>query len=871
MRAKKSLAKPKKTVIFSNDFYSDMRADGMLHALIVRSPFSSGKINSIQLENQETLPENYEIFTADDIPGQKFITTFGTRTEIFCTGEIKYKGEPVALIAGPDKKTVLELREKVKIILERKNEISEKNPENENGNPEKNGLTKQIKENSEIKNQNKEESEDFFEERTFEKLPENTESKKTSELKEPPETSESEAAKIAENLENQEKNDLQDLPSFSEKPAESEHSENFEKTSKTADETFSSKESETSESSESGKSSLKIENLKNSENQESQKSENSSEEKNSGENFNQDSDFDGNFEIAAEREVLSGDAESEFKNPENKIIEGIWKNSVTQHEIKETAGCFCCLKGENLHIFTAGRYITHIKDSVSRATGLEKSNIILNCTKKNNQNSNKIWMNSIFAAMASVAALKTGKPVLLSLEREDEINFVERATFVKVRNRAAVSKDGTIKAMDIEIQADTGYKNPLASEMLDRFTIAAAGIYSTENLRIRTKIFSSANPPSSVRLNRIDSQVFFALESQIQKISEETGFTPLEIRLKNLRNLNAKSKITKNPFALELGRAEDSMKAVCARSDFNRKYAVYKLAEKGRYETDENSPYSPPLRGIGMAAAFDGNGYLGTNFKNENFSLQVTMTEERKIIVNTAPPSQNIKEIWQKIIIDSLGADKRSIQFNLDLSLAEAGEKGIEAIQNDLMIGNISIKTHLLKKCIEAIKRKKDAALPITVKKSIAPSKRNQWKEETFSGTPFFSTSFGTCVVEVEYDSCAFSEQVTGVFAVIDCGRIANPQAAETAAKQAIKKCLSTLVFGDSLKCPKIVVQFAQSDDEPKNLDSLIYSILPPAFCSATSQALALTVNELPLKTDSLFKIKANSETNKKIKNQETQ
>ena len=69
MRAKKSLAKPKKTVIFSNDFYSDMRADGMLHALIVRSPFSSGKINSIQLENQETLPENYEIFTADDIPG----------------------------------------------------------------------------------------------------------------------------------------------------------------------------------------------------------------------------------------------------------------------------------------------------------------------------------------------------------------------------------------------------------------------------------------------------------------------------------------------------------------------------------------------------------------------------------------------------------------------------------------------------------------------------------------------------------------------------------------------------------------------------------------------------------------------------------
>ena len=706
MCAKKSLAKPKKTVIFSNDFYSDMRADGMLYALIVRSPFESGKISSIQLENQEPFPENYEIFTAGDIPNQKFITTFGTHTEIFCTGEIKYKGEPVALIAGPEKEKLFELRKKIQISVSQKD--SEKIPE---GNDK------------------------------------------------------------AEQIQNGQK-----------------------------------------------------------------------EEK----------------EIAAEREVLSGDAQSEFENSENKIIEGTWENSVTQHEIKETAGCYCVLKGENLHIFTASRYITHIKDSVSRATGIDKGNIILNCTKKNNRNSNQIWMSSIFAAMASVAAAKTGKPVLLALERDDETKFIERATPVKVKNKAAVSKDGTIKAMEIEIEADTGYKNPLAEEMLDRFSIAAAGIYSTENLKITTKIFSSANPPSSIRLNRIDAQVFFALESQIQKICEETGFTPLEIRLKNLK----KQKNSKNPFAFELGRAEDSMKAVCSRSDFNRKYAVYKLAEKGRYETDENSPYSPPLRGIGMAAAFDGNGYLGTNFKNENFSMQVTMSEDRKIFVNTAPPSQNIREIWQKIIIDSLGADKRSIQFNLDLSLAEANEKGITAIQNDLMIGNISIKTHLLKKCIEAIKRKKEPVFPFTVKKSISPSKRNQWNEETFSGTPFFSTSFGACVVEVEYDSRTFSEQVTGVFAVIDCGKIANPQAAETTAKQTIKKCLATLVSGDSLKSPKIVMQFAQSDEEPKRLDSLIYSILPPAFCSATSQALALTVNSLPLNTDSLFKLKENSEKN---------
>jgi len=292
MRAKKSLLKPKKTVIFSNDFYSDMRADGMLYALIVRSPFSSGKINSIQLENQEPLPENYEIFTASDIPNQKFITTFGTHTEIFCTGEIKYKGEPVALIAGPDKKTLFELREKIKIILDsRKNEISEENS----------------KETSEKK------------------------SAETSENGQTAKTEQTAKIKAAENSkqenQNQGKAESQDSPSFSEKSSESEIPE---KSDKAEGKTFSSSESETSgESSESEKSSSKLENPENSE---SLKSENLSEEKKSGESFNQDFGFDKTLEIAtkevaAEREVLSGDAESEFKNPENKIIEGIWRNS----------------------------------------------------------------------------------------------------------------------------------------------------------------------------------------------------------------------------------------------------------------------------------------------------------------------------------------------------------------------------------------------------------------------------------------------------------------------------------------------------------------------------------------------------------------
>lgn len=769
MHAKKTAQKAKKTIIFSDDFYSDMTAENMLYAAIVRSPFPCGKINQIGFEEGTVLPEGCYLFTAEDLENQKTVVSFGTRTEIFCSSEIKYKGEPVGLLAGPDKKILSYLLGKIKIVLNsrelaRAEKLFEKTYT---------ALSVSPYDGKDYFQKNQNDEDDY-------------------------ETSGSD----------NEKNNCGALKT--EIPAKfkyaQENGDFFDSDLKTA---FTLKKRS----------------------------------------------------LAAKRDVSCGETEKEFSNSDNIIIEETWKNSVAQHEIKETSGCFCLFRGGNLHIFTPGRFITHLKDSVSRATGIEKENIILTCAKQGDQNSNKIWMDGIFAAMASLACIKTGRPISLCLSREEEISYIEKPVKVKISHKTAVSKDGTIKAMDIEINADTGYKNPLSAEMLDRFVLAASGIYRIENLKIRAKIFSSNNAPSSVRLNRIDSQIFFALENQIQKICEVTGFSPLELRLKNLKNLKitkSRSRNSKNPFILELGRAEDSMKAVCAASDFNRKYAAYRLDEKGRAEIDETSPYSPPLRGIALAAGFDGNGYLGTTFRSSRFSLQVTLTEEKKFFVNTAPPSQNIKEIWQKLIIDTIGGvfdlDRRSIYFNFDQAAIE-NEAEVAKIQNDLMIGNIGIKTHLLKNCLLTLKNKKDEILPLVVRKTISPAKKKQWNEDSFSGIPFFSTSFGACVVEIEYDSRTYSEKINGVYAVIDCGKIVNPGAAESAAKQAIRKCLSTLVDEGKLRTANIVVKFAQSDDEPKNLDSLIYSILPAAFCSATSQALAANVNFLPLRTESLFEI----------------
>ena len=81
-------------------------------------------------------------------------------------------------------------------------------------------------------------------------------------------------------------------------------------------------------------------------------------------------------------------------------------------------------------------------------------------------------------------------------------------------------------------------------------------------------------------------------------------------------------------------------------------------------------------------------------------------------------------------------------------------------------------------------------------------------------------------------------------------------KAAETVVLHAVQQSLSSLIDDDTVKCPNISVQFMQSEAEPKQIGHIIHSILPAAFTSALSQALAAPVNELPLQTDSLYKLR---------------
>ena len=98
-------------------YVSDYDFADCLWGRLVRSSIPRGIIKSITLPE---MPEGYRFITYKDIPegGHNYLHMIATDWKCFAENDVRYVGETIGIMVGPDKTTVEDLREQVKIEYE---------------------------------------------------------------------------------------------------------------------------------------------------------------------------------------------------------------------------------------------------------------------------------------------------------------------------------------------------------------------------------------------------------------------------------------------------------------------------------------------------------------------------------------------------------------------------------------------------------------------------------------------------------------------------------------------------------------------------------------------------------------------------------
>ena len=747
-RKTKRTKKLRKSYILK-DFLIDCTKNSMYYGALVRSPSSFGKITNIGITS---LPEGYYLYTARDIPGENVIHTLDTDTQIFCTEEVHYAGEPVGILVGPDIQKVRKLASEIQLTFDI----------------------------STIENVAKNLSRIY--KRPFLELPGYVTDKDSA---------------IADIVD-----DLNILPSLDSLPAPTE------KSSYTAPEQITKViESITPHHTESA--------------------------------------------VLAKREIRTGffenvrdekETDSFFKNADFDVSD-VWTNREKSPVWIETSGALSYMEGSTLNVLSTTQWPAHLQKTLSNALNIDENRIEIRKTLSQSKNFNGTWRTTTLAVQSALAAVLSDHPVKLLLTRKEQELFNAPGISVTITQRSAVDKEGHIKAMQVFIEGDAGYTNPFAKEIAYRLSIACANFYCPENLYICTTIKNSPNPPTSISLETIDSGAFFAVENHLNHIAHLTGIHPDELRFINMNN-------EKSIFKYKNIKYEEAVKAVVQASDFSRKYATFRLTT--HYDGLQNGRIftSLPKRGIAMTCAYEGAYFYGTTLSVSEQKMEVTLELDGSVTINSPIPSDSIAEIWKKIVSENLQIDVSNITITADENSSQFDENSLP----ESLSSNVSLMTTLLKRCCGEIQKKRFLnPLPITAKKSPTPAMKRQWNREKFSGYPFYSTSFGTAIVEVEIHPYTYKQKINGIWIAIDCGEILSFKAAENTVKLSIRQELEHLTEDDSISCDMIKIYFIQSSNPPCQLGSLIHNLIPAAFASATSQAISEVISEVPCTDEQIF------------------
>jgi len=231
------------------------------------------------------------------------------------------------------------------------------------------------------------------------------------------------------------------------------------------------------------------------------------------------------------RRVRLGDVEKGFAEAD-VIVEEVYNTSPIEHAPTETTACVA--KPE-----PNGRYTVYTNTQALFFT-LDNTALILQIPF------NKLHfvggtvgggfggkVDVITEPIATLAAMKTGRPVKYRYTREEEMRVSSTRSAWRMYFKDGVMKDGRIIARKVISYADSGAYNRHTPYAVTKHAANVAGPYAIPNVYIDAYcVYTNRQPASAMRGFGV-TPASFAIECQMDKIAQTIGMDPWEIRFIN--------------------------------------------------------------------------------------------------------------------------------------------------------------------------------------------------------------------------------------------------------------------------------------------------------------------------------------------------
>jgi len=291
--------------------------------------------------------------------------------------------------------------------------------------------------------------------------------------------------------------------------------------------------------------------------------------------------------------IAKGDARSALKSAP-VVVRGAFSTPVQEHAFLEPQCGWAQMLPGGLHMTVSTQSPFRDRFEIGHALGLNPFSIRIVAPYLGGGFGGKDG--STVQCLLGLAALNSdGRPVRMAWDREESILAGYKRHAVRLRYALGAERDGTLVALSCRLVFDTGAYAHLGGEVMELSMEHAGGPYRIPHVRVEGRCVYTNNPVAGAFRGFGVAQVSPAFEGLMDELAAALGMDPLALRRKN---------------ALGPGDVNTSGVAVTSSSHLPEclDLAAAHPLWTGR---DEWRKAAPPftLRGVGLAAVFNGMGY----------------------------------------------------------------------------------------------------------------------------------------------------------------------------------------------------------------------------------------------------------------------
>jgi len=231
------------------------------------------------------------------------------------------------------------------------------------------------------------------------------------------------------------------------------------------------------------------------------------------------------------RRVRFGDVEAAFARAD-QIVEGVYNTKPIEQAPTETTACIAVPEANGrFTVYTNSQAVYFSLDNTAIILQVPGSQLHFVGGTVGGGFGGKVDV--IVEPLATLAAMKTDRPVRYAFSRIDEMQVSSTRSAWRIYVKDGVMNDGRIIARKVTSYADSGAYSRQTPYALTKHAANAAGPYAIPNVSIDAYcVFTNRQPSSAMRGFGI-TMASFAIEVQMDKIAERLGLDPWTVRFLN--------------------------------------------------------------------------------------------------------------------------------------------------------------------------------------------------------------------------------------------------------------------------------------------------------------------------------------------------